>query len=430
MIEGSPKEALRDGVIPTMGSRLSKLLVPGAVLGLLVVLMAAPSSREPRSHPGVRAEAVPSGRRARSPAEVIADLRASTEVWCSDARRARALAYGETCVPWDSIPSIDRPRFIDAAEAASLTPADPVVVLDLEGEHRAYPVAILSYHEIVNDVVAGRPVVVTFCPLCNSAVAFSREVAGRTLTFGVSGQLAGANLVMFDRETVSRWQQLTGRATSGPFEGAELELVPVRMVSFGSWLAAHPGGMILAEPDGSRFNYGIDPYVGYDVDPNQPSFVYDPPGVVGPAEPTDPRLPPKWRVVGVVTDDGALAFPVPSGKGRMAVVTGRLGKIPLVAFFQFGLAQPEKAYEFSAAPRGWAGTVFVARLGGRDLSFSTNGAGTFIERVTGSRFDAFGRGISGPLAGRTLPTVPHATAFWFAWSHFYPDTEVATALRS
>ena len=101
------------------------------------------------------------------------------------------------------------------------------------------------------------------------------------------------------------------------------------------------------------------------------------------------------------------------------------GELPLVAFFRFGLAQPEKAYVLSEAPRGWAGTVFVARLGGRELSFSPDGRRGFIERVTGSRFDAFGRGVSGPLAGRTLRSVPQVTAFWFSWFHFYPETRVA-----
>lgn len=357
----------------------------------------------------------------------MADLRASTAVWCSDARRARALAYGEACVPFDSIPAINLPRFVDASKAESLGPADPVVALELDGEHRAYPVAILSRHEIVNDVVTGRPVVVTFCPLCNSAVAFSREVGGRTLTFGVSGQLVGANLVMFDRQTVSRWQQLTGLATAGPLEGAQLDLLAVQMVAFGSWAEAHPDGRVLAEPAGSSFNYDIDPYAGYDVDPNQPSLVYDPSGVVGPAEPTDPRLPPKWRVIGVQTDDGEVAFPVPTGKGKTAVETTRIGELPLVAFFRFGLALPERSYLLSEAPRGWAGTVFVARLGGRDLSFSPDGSGGFLEQVTGSVFDAFGRGLSGPLAGKKLGSVPQVTAFWFSWSHFHPETGVAIA---
>lgn len=393
---------------------------------MLLTLIAAPWSHEPGGAHSVRS-APSNAPVARAPFEIVADLRASTAVWCSDARRARALAYGEACVPWDSIPAINQPRFVDASNAESLGQADPVVALELQGEHRAYPVAILSRHEIVNDVVAGRPLVVTFCPLCNSAVAFSRDVAGRTLTFGVSGQLVGANLVMFDRETVSRWQQLTGRATAGPLEGTELELLAVQMVSFGSWVDAHPDGLVLEEPAGSNFNYDIDPYAGYDVDPNQPSFVYDPPGVVGPAEPTDPRLPPKWRVVGVETDDGTVAFPVPSRKGEAAVETGRIGELPLVAFFRFGVALPEKSYLLSEAPRGWAGTVFVARLGGRDLSFSPDGGGGFLEQLTGSVFDAFGRGLSGPLAGRTLGSVPQVTAFWFSWSHFHPETRVAIA---
>lgn len=398
-------------------------------LGLIGGSIAALASREPSGRSEAEQAVEPAARPPRSAAQVIEDLKASTAVWCSPARRARALAYGEACVPWDSIPAIDQPQFIDPAEATSLTPADPVVALDLEGESRAYPVAILSYHEIVNDVVDGRPIVITFCPLCNSAAAFSRQVAGRTLTFGVSGQLVGANLVMFDRETVSRWQQLTGRATAGPLQGTELELLAAPMVSFGAWRAAHPDGLVLAEPSESGFRYGVDPYAGYDADPNQPSLVYDPPGVVGPAEPTDPRLPPKWRVVGVATDAGAVAFPVPQGQGQAAVVTARLGRAPLVAFFRFGTAQPEKAYELSESPRGWAGAVFVARLDGRDLSFSMDAAGTLLERETGSEFDPSGLGVSGPLAGRSLRSVPQVTAFWFAWSHFYPETEVVTAHR-
>ncbi|HEX6230333.1 MAG TPA: DUF3179 domain-containing protein [Actinomycetota bacterium] len=345
-------------------------------------------------------------------------------MWCSVPRRARALAYGEVCLPWDSIPAINQPRFVDAS-GAELGPADPIVALELLGRHRAYPVAILSRHEIVNDEVAGWPVVVTYCPLCNSAVAFSRDVAGRTLTFGVSGQLVGANLVMFDRQTVSRWQQLTGHARSGPLEGAQLERLAVRMVAFGTWAEAHPDGRVLAEPAGSNYAYDVDPYAAYDVDPNQPSFVYDPPGIVGPSEPTDPRLPPKWRVMGVHADDGAVAFPVPAGRGTTAVQTARLGGRPLVALFHFGLAQPGKAYLLSEAPRGWAGAVFVARLGGRDLSFSPNGRRGFVEMGTGSRFDAFGRGVSGPLTRVELRSVPQATAYWFSWSHFYPETRVA-----
>ncbi|MGH2650726.1 MAG: DUF3179 domain-containing protein [Actinomycetota bacterium] len=332
----------------------------------------------------------------------------------------QAVLYGvgPICAPWDSIPAIDHPAFAPAWAVRFLAPDEPVVALDLGGSHRAYPVQILTYHEIVNDVVSGRPVALTFCPLCNSAVGFSRRVGGGTLTFAVSGQLNYGNLLMFDRETTTLWRQLSGEAIAGSLRGRRLRLVPVQMVSFFDWRTAHPDGLVMRRPRGTPFHYGVDPYHGYDLDPSRPS-----PVVRGQA--VDPRLPPKWRLVGVATDRGAVAFPVPAARSRANVATARLEGTPLVAFFRFGTAQPEKTYELAAAPRGWAGAVFVGRVGGRDLRFAVR-HGTFVELTTGSTFDFFGRGVQGPLAGSQLRSPPQSTAFWFAWSAFYPHTRVAT----
>lgn len=339
---------------------------------------------------------------------------------CSGPRLAQAYLYGvgPICAPWDSIPAIDHPRFLRASKVGFVRPDEPVIALDWRGYDRAYPVQILAYHEIVNDVVGGRPIAVTFCPLCNSGVAFSRRVAGRTLTFAVTGQLNFANLVMFDRETVSQWRQLEGVAISGPFKGARLRLVPAQMVSFGEWRAAHPNGLVMRRPP-FPFHYGVDPYHGYDLDPTRPS-------VAARGEPVDPRLPPKWRVVGVTTNGRSVAFPAPMRRSGAEVETARLGDLHLVAFFRYGVAQPEMNYELSMSPKGWSGSVWVARVGPRALRFTVRG-GTFVETTTGSVFDLFGRGVTGPLAGEHLLAPPQATAFWFAWSAFYPHTTVAKA---
>jgi hypothetical protein len=338
---------------------------------------------------------------------------------CSGPRVAQAVLFGvgPVCAPWDSIPAIDHPRFLPASKVRFVRPDEPVIALDWRGSDRAYPVQILAYHEIVNDDVNGRPIAVTFCPLCNSGVAFSRRVDGRTLTFAVTGQLNFANLVMFDRETVSEWRQLEGVAISGPFKGTRLKLVPVQMVSLGEWRAAHSSGLVMRRPPASPFHYGVDPYHGYDLDPGRPSvMVRD--------EPTDPRLPPKWRVVGVAMDRGSVAFPAPKQGSGSAVETARLGQLRLVAFFRYGVAQPEMNYQLSTSPRGWSGSVWVSRLGGRDLRFIVR-RGRFVETTTGSEFDFFGRGISGPLSEEQLLAPPQATAFWFAWSAFHPHTRVA-----
>lgn len=314
---------------------------------------------------------------------------------CSGPRLAQAILYGvgPVCSPWDSIPAIDHPRFLRASKVRFVRPDEPVIALDWRGSDRSYPVQILAYHEIVNDDVNGRPIAVTFCPLCNSAVAFSRLVDGRTLTFAVTGQLNFANLVMFDRETVSQWRQLEGVAISGQFKGTRLNLVPVQMVSFGEWRTAHPNGLVMRRPP-SSFHYGVDPYHGYDLDPTQPSLVAR-------GQPVDPRLPAKWRVVGVETKGGSVAFPAPMGGSGAEVETSRLGHRQLVAFFRYGVAQPEMNYELSTSPKGWSGSVWVARLGARALRFTVRG-GTFVETTTGSAFDFFGRGITGPLAGERL----------------------------
>jgi hypothetical protein len=351
-------------------------------------------------------------------------LRAVTSLTCSGSRRREAVVAGSGpfCAPFDSIPAVDEPRFV-AAATADLGAAEPVVSLTLGREARAYPLRYLLYHEVANDVLAGTPVVVTYCPLCDSAASFIRRVRGRTLTFGISGQLEYANLRMFDRQTLTRWQQITGRAVGGRLEGARLRPLASAVVSWASWRAVHPRGRVLAPPS-DAFRYGIDPYHGYDSGgPSAPS-----PILATSAEPERAdgggALPPKWRVVGVVRDGGSLAFALPASDGRAAVAHARLdGRRPLVAFFRRGTALPARAYRLSNSPRGWSATVWLARFGGRKLEFRVAGA-SYVEVGTGSRFDFFGRGISGPYASRQLSAVPHQTSFWFAWRYFHPRTVV------
>jgi len=127
--------------------------------------------------------------------------------------------------PKDGIPAIDRPRFVTPAEARGwLDPREPVIVLELNGETRAYPLQILMFHEIVNDTVGGQPVTVTFCPLCNASIVFDRRVGGAVLDFGTTGKLRKSDLVMYDRQSESWWQQFTGKGIVGRHAGATLGL--------------------------------------------------------------------------------------------------------------------------------------------------------------------------------------------------------------
>jgi hypothetical protein len=167
--------------------------------------------------------------------------------------------------PRDGIPAIDAPSFGPAA-TADLDPRSPVIALAIEGQARAYPLAILMWHEIVNDEFMGIPLAVTYCPLCNAAMVFDRRHEGQVLSFGTTGRLRNSDLVMYDRETESWWQQFEGRAIVGQLAGARLTRVPVRIEGFASFLQRYPDGEVLLEPAGSYRSYGLNPYLRYDSD--------------------------------------------------------------------------------------------------------------------------------------------------------------------
>ncbi len=175
--------------------------------------------------------------------------------------------------PKDGIPAIDDPAFVSVAGEDRIAAREPVMTLEFDGaEPRAYPIRYLMWHEIVNDTVAGRPVAVTFCPLCNTGMVFDREVDGQERVFGVSGLLRHSVMIMFDRETESWWQQGTGEAIVGAHLGDRLELLPAWMESWAEFRARNTDGLVMAEPDWPR-RYGDNPYRNYDT--SQRPFLFD-----------------------------------------------------------------------------------------------------------------------------------------------------------
>ena len=166
--------------------------------------------------------------------------------------------------PKDGIPSIDDPKFESIEATAGLPAQEPVIGLTINGESRAYPLRILTWHEIVNDVVGGIPVAVTYCPLCNSAIVFDRRVDGKATEFGTTGKLRNSDLVMYDRDTESWWQQFMGEAIVGRRTGTRLKMIPARLESMEKFRQRHPNGLVLV-PNNPRLRaYGANPYVGYD----------------------------------------------------------------------------------------------------------------------------------------------------------------------
>ena len=182
--------------------------------------------------------------------------------------------------PKDGIPAIDAPRFERLAGgkpaewSAGLGDTEPVIALSIGDDARAYPLRVLIWHEIANDVVGGTPVAVTYCPLCNAALVFDRTVDGRVLDFGTTGKLRNSDLVMYDRQTESWWQQFTGEAIVGALTGQRLRLVPSRLESFDRFRHRLPAGQVLVPSNPNARNYGRNPYVGYDATGKKP-FLYD-----------------------------------------------------------------------------------------------------------------------------------------------------------
>ena len=250
--------------------------------------------------------------------------------------------------PKDGIPALNNPSFIPTTAEAELSAREPVITLEINGEiPRAYPIRFLIWHEIVNDVVGGIPVAVTFCPLCNSGITFDRRVDGDVLTFGVSGKLRNSDMIMFDRETESWWQQAIGEAIVGDLNGTELQTLPSWMESWSEFETRNPDGMVMAEPDFSR-NYGANPYVQYDST-NRP-FLFS-------GEMPPHNIPALARVVRV----GDAAWPMT----RIAVA-GEIAENDVVLSWSAGQSSALDSQDIGLGRD--VGTVRVRDTAGNDLA--------------------------------------------------------------
>jgi len=213
--------------------------------------------------------------------------------------------------PKDGIPSIDDPEF-EPRDEVDLPDNEPVIGLTLNGEAKAYPLRILMWHEIVNDEIGGVPVAVTYCPLCNTGIVFDRRVEGRVLEFGTTGKLRHSDLVMYDRETESWWQQFLGEAIVGEMTGTRLEMIPSRLESFARFAERAPDGLVQVPGGDYRRAYGRNPYAGYDRSPSP--FLY--------RGPMPEEVAPLARVVRV--GDEAWALDLVRDKGQIEVGDLRL----------------------------------------------------------------------------------------------------------
>ncbi|MFO7959873.1 MAG: DUF3179 domain-containing protein, partial [Nitriliruptoraceae bacterium] len=290
--------------------------------------------------------------------------------------------------PPDGIPPIDDPAFesIDAA-AEWLEEDSPVMVVDVDGDVRGYPLAILTWHEIVNDTVGDVPLVVTYCPLCNSALVFERTVDGpdgeELLDFGTSGRLYLSNLVMYDRQHRNLWTQFQGEGVIGErFLGTELTRVPAWLFGFGEFRELHPDAEVLSRDTGHNRDYGRNPYTGYDQEGRAP-FLFD--GEL------DQRNSAMARIVGLAEGDDAVAVLLDQlAEERTVEVT--VGDRDLVALWAPGQASALDTATIDEGRDVGQTAAFVAELDGEPVELTPGDADDrFVDERSGSTFDLRGR---------------------------------------
>jgi hypothetical protein len=316
--------------------------------------------------------------------------------------------------PKDGIPPIDAPQFIPVNEADEwLEDREPVVFVQVDDDARAYPIQILMWHEIVNDVVGNEPLIVSFCPLCNTAIAFKRTFNGQVLDFGTTGRLRYSNLIMYDRQTETWWQQATGDAIAGEHTGTQLEFYPASMISWADFKALHPNGKVLSRDTGHPRDYGRNPYYGYD-DINQTPFLFD--GA------TPDQLPPMARVLTIDLNSEAVAYPY-DVLSELNVINDVVGGNDVVIFWTEGTAS---ALDTSNIPEGrdvGAAVAYSRLLDIQVLDFEFKD-GKILDTQTGSEWNIFGLSVAGELKGSQLTPVVSINHFWFSWAAFKPETRI------
>jgi hypothetical protein len=342
----------------------------------------------------------------------------ATAPWETDWSRrtvdAREFLLGIQAVdPRDRIPPLDRPVFEPITQATWLDDREPGALVQFNDEVRFYPLSILTRHEIVNDRFGDVPVVVTFCPLCNTAITFDARVDGESLRFGVSGLLRNSDLVMWDGSSTTLWQQITGEAVVGELAGTQLNTIPTSIVAYGDAVENFPEAYSLSPETGFDIAYGANPYRAYSS--SDTPFLFD--GEL------DERFPALSRVVGVNVEGADKAYPF-SLINEQRAVNDDVGGIPIAVLWGGSTADALDATAIADGATIGSGIAFDRRVGSEVLTFVSTGDDLFEDAETGSTWTLLGRAIEGPLEGEQLTTVQHRNEFWFAWASFFPEGEV------
>lgn len=350
-------------------------------------------------------------------ARTVSEASISPDAWRTDFSRVTADLSDAVVVAGGrgAIPVITGPRYETIEQAdAWISDNEPVLAAFAGDEARAYPIRLLLLHEAVNDWLGGSPLLVTYCPRCNSAAVFERNAGTLTLEFGAASALRSENRVLFDEATESWWQQATGEAIAGELAGLQLRPAEGALISWSDFKRAYPDGTVLSRSSGFDLDYEFNPYFNIDFTQPSPS-----------AGETDRRLPPRARVLGLVSDGDALAVPF-SELFFSGVVNVQIDGAPVAVFWQGGTSSPLSSADVAQGRDVGAAVAFDAQSGNRTLTFRSE-RGVFADEQTGSTWSITGEALDGPLAGSRLDVFPHVNSFWSCWSAFRPASAVYAA---
>ena len=309
----------------------------------------------------------------------------------------------------DGIPSLTHPGVATLANAEpTVTDDERVLGMVVNGAARAYPLAIMRWHEIVNDTLGGAQILVTYCPLTASGIAFDPSInGGAAKNFGVSGLIFENNLVMYDRQTSSLWVQMMLGSQCGPDRGAALNRLPVMETTWGHWKEIHPETTTLNFNTGLLDrNYNANPYADY-MQEN---------GLFYRSAPFANDRAAKEFVFGVFSGSESVVFPFGVlGEGTSyGIRNDAVGETPFLVTYVTDEA---------------AAVAFDRRVNGQELTFTILSVAnrTVQDAETGSTWNELGLAIDGQLAGEQLDRVNDAfMAYWFAWSVYYPGLRLAS----
>ncbi len=327
----------------------------------------------------------------------------------------------KSLMPRDGFEVFNNPGFIGSEEALNFYfKFEPVIAIVIEGEARAYPLNVLTFHEIANDVINGVPIAVTFCPLCNAGIVYDRRFKYNgneyVFDFGVSGMLRKSDMVMWDKQTETWWQQLTGEGLVGELSGEMLTFLPSLIISVDEFFTSYPEGKIMLSHRKDKYGqtYGSNPYHNYDSIGNQGSHFFD--GEI------DDRLPAMERIVDIENGGAYKIYPFKEIRKRKVINDDFKGKQIVIFYAGKTVSVLDKENIEDSRHIGTV-TVFSSIVDGERLSFKKKKR-NFSDLETGSVWDITGKCLEGTYKGKQLVMEVHSNHFAFAWLAFHPDSEI------